>query len=424
MLISRFFKSAIRSLLFVFLGAIVATSSVYSKTINVLVVSSPSASGLKAVAKTFTEKTGIRVKFTEVPYTQVVQTLLLAKRAGSTGFDVSQYDSGFLAELMAGEVLAPLDELIASSPSYKYDDFSTKVKEYTTYKGVTYGLNLSTEPYVLWYRTDLFKELGLNPPSNMKEYIENAKALKAAGYYGSDSGYGPGIGGYYWLQHMKQSGVDFLNLDTCKFNVTNHAFVSATEEFLSLIPYTPSTAVNGGGNEMTSAFIQENVGQEVNASGYFSMMNDPKRSKVVGKFKAALVPGNKWYEGGKTTLVGWLIGVMDDAKNPKEGWAFMMHALDINGVGALVAAGAPPPGRISFGKDPTFLKEHPYWPVLLEAAAMGEPYPYIPEFPAIQTIMAQTLNGLATSESPDVVKVLAKMEVKLDRTMRGNASCP
>jgi sorbitol/mannitol transport system substrate-binding protein len=388
-----------------------------SGSINVLVVSSPSATGLQAVAESFTADTGVEVNFVEVPYTDVTSTVLLAARAGSSEFDVIQYDSGFLVELVAGGALLGLDELIAASPEYDIADFPQKVQDYTKYNGVSYGLNLSTEPYVLWYRTDLFAELGLNPPATIEEYISNAEALDAAGYFGSDSGYGPDIGGYYWLQHLKQAGVEFLDTATCEFHTTDPEFVAATEQYLSLIPYTPPSAVNGGGNEMTAAFVQDEVGQEVNATGYYSIMADPEQSNLSDNFAAALAPG----EG--TSLFGWLIGLSADTQNQDAAWAFLMHALDKEGVWAMVDAGAPPPGRISFGEDAEFMASAPYWPILIDAAAIGEGPPGVPEFPEIQTIMSQTISAMAAAGDPDVAAMLADMQDKLEDALEGSVAC-
>jgi ABC-type glycerol-3-phosphate transport system substrate-binding protein len=394
-----------------------ATAPALSGSITVLITSSPSATGLQSVAGSFTEETGVDVEFVEVPYTDVTSTVLLAARTGSSEFDVIQYDSGFQAELVAGEALAPLDDLITSSPEYDIADFPEKVQEYAKYQGVSYGLNLSTEPYVLWYRTDLFEELGLAPPATIEEYIANAQALSEAGYFGADSGYGADIGGYYWLQHILQRGVEFFDEESCSFNVSSDEFVSATEEYLSLIPYVPPSAVNGGGNEMTAVFTQEDVGQMVNATGYYSIMADPEQSNLTDNFAAAVAPGEA------TSLFGWLIGLSADSENPEAGWAFLMHALGRDGVDDLIAAGAPPPGRISFGEDPVFVAETPYWPVLLEAAAIGQGPPKVPEFPEIQTILAATLSEMAAQDDPDVASTMADMEGQLVDAVSGSVVC-
>ena len=78
----------------------------------------------------------------------------MASKKASNAFDVIQFDSPMLASLAAGGALADIGQGHDPSSSYGYSDFPTPVQDYAKFQGKTYAVPLSTEPYVLWYRTD------------------------------------------------------------------------------------------------------------------------------------------------------------------------------------------------------------------------------------------------------------------------------
>lgn len=363
-------------------------------SITVAVSSSPSATALKAIAKEYTKKSGVAVKFVDLPYNELATKTLLAARKPKQGYDVVQFDSPMLAPLVSGGALADIGAQVGSSKAYALDDFPEQVQEYAKYRGKTYGLPLSTEPYVLWYNTKLFEKNKLEPPTNWAEYVANARKLKAAGAYGSDSGFGSQIGGYYWLESLYLSGGRLLKPGTCTPDLDSDVAREATETYLSLKKHTPATAVNGGGNEMTTAFVQGDVGQMVNATGYYSIMADPKQSKLDGDFDAALPPGVD--DGGRTLLFGWLIGVGKNAQAPDEAWDFLEFALGKDSASRLIEEGAPPPARQSLLDDPAAKKELPYLPTLVEASKKGEHLPYLKQMPEIITALSAELSKAAT----------------------------
>jgi multiple sugar transport system substrate-binding protein len=365
--------------------------------ITVAVSSSPSATALRKMAPGFEKKTGVKVKFVELPYQQIAAKVLLATRQGSGGYDVIQFDSPMLAPLAAGGALADIGQQVTTSKTYDNSDFPEQVQDYAKYKDTTYAVPLSTEPYVLWYRTDLFKQLGLSAPDTWDQYSANAKKLHAAGHGGSDSGFGSDIGAYYWLEAIYAHGGQLLKPGSCTPALDSPEAKAATEQYLAMLPYTPATAVNGGGNEMTTAFVQGDAGQEINATGYYSIMADPKQSKVVGKFEAAVPPGTDASDR-HTLLFGWLIGLGAKSKAQKTGWQFLEYALGKENTAQLVSYGAPPPARRSLKSDPNVSKQLPYLPVLLEAAEVGQHLPYIPQMPEIITALSADLSKAATGE--------------------------
>lgn len=98
---------------------------------------------------------------TETPYGEAHQKLLLSVQLGQGQYDLAQFDNTFLAPYGAAGTMMPLDDYIAGSAAYDTSDFSEGSQAYGMHDGQTLGLVLSTEPMILWYRTDIFEELGL-----------------------------------------------------------------------------------------------------------------------------------------------------------------------------------------------------------------------------------------------------------------------
>lgn len=368
-------------------------------TITVAVSSSPSATALRALGAEFTTQTGITVEFIDLPNADITAKLLLASKQGSGGYDIMQFDSPSLAPLVAGGALADLTERV-KSPAYDINDFAAQVQEYAQINGKTFSLPLSSEPYILWYRTDKFSAAGLKPPTTWDEYFSNAQKLTADGHYGNDQGYSPEFGAYYWLEDVYLYGGQLFDPATCTPALDSPQAQAATKMYASLVPLTPASAINGGGNEMTTAFIQGDASQEINATGYYSIMNDPKQSKVVGNFAAAMPPLAT--ADAKTLLFGWLIGMSANSQNQDAAWQFLEYALGKANKAHLISLGAPPPARLSLLDDPAASSQLPYLPILIEGSKNGVHLPYIPQMPQIISELSAELNKLGTNqETPD-----------------------
>jgi multiple sugar transport system substrate-binding protein len=374
-------------------GDIYTGSIPANTTITVEVTSSPSDTALRALAPQFTAATGIKVNFVEVPYTDVATKILLASKEGTSQFDVVQFDSPMMAPLAAGHALANLGPPANASAAYDAADFSPQVQNYAKYNGVSYSLPLSTEPYILWYNTALFKKLHLQVPTTWAQYLANAKICHAAGYYGSDFGYGSAIGAAHWLQVLYSYGGEMWNSSYVP-QFTSAQSVAATKMAMSLVPYTPKTAINGDGDEADTAFNQGNVCQEVNATGYYSIMASPKSSKVYNDIGHALPPQANGAHA--TLLFGWLIGITRNSAHPAAAWKYLEWNLGRANAANYVSQGAPPPARISSLGNPAIVKNLPYLPTQVAASKIAVQLPYIPEMNQIYTVLSNNLNNMAT----------------------------
>jgi len=105
--------------------------------------------------------------------------ILLAAGADAGIFEI---EAAFSRDWAEAGYLMPLDDIFEDIGGV--DEYVPG--SYYELNGTVYALPYATSVYGLWYRTDLFEEAGLEPPTNYDELLAVAKALTdpAKGIYG------------------------------------------------------------------------------------------------------------------------------------------------------------------------------------------------------------------------------------------------
>jgi multiple sugar transport system substrate-binding protein len=367
--------------------------------LTMLVTASPSATGLRELATTYTNETGITINFVEVPTAQLPTKIILAKQSGQATFDLAQVDGFTLPQVVQAGALLPLDDLLQKDDAYDYADFPAGLQNYAKQDGTSYGLPLSTEPVVQMYRTDHFDELGLEPATTWDEALSNATVLQDAGYYGWATAYGPAVSAHYFNQMLYSSGGRLLDHETYEPLLDTDHSKQIMEQFLSLAEYAPAGSTTAASADMINAFTQLDVGQLTAASGWYGVVSDPSQSNVADTFTVTDMPMTT---GGPydsvNVLNGWLVGVSSVSPHQQAAWDFAAWALGKDNVRAFIDAGAPPAARSSTTSSEEYISRLPYLPVVGEAVATGTPIPRIPEMAQIITLLSQNISAMATGQ--------------------------
>lgn len=110
--------------------------------------------------------------------------------------DVAEFGNTDLASYVAAGGMADLDEMLEQWPAA--DDLSESVLETARVDGQTYGVPWFTGVRALYYRTDVFEELSLEPPRTLGELTETARKIHAE----RPDMYGISAGGKYTYAMM------------------------------------------------------------------------------------------------------------------------------------------------------------------------------------------------------------------------------
>jgi multiple sugar transport system substrate-binding protein len=131
-----------------------------------------------AIANEFMQRNpDIRIEVQKMPMTAAHEKLLTAY-AGEALPDVCQVGNTWLAEFDALEALEPLDSFISES-SFPVTDYFPAILDSNRLEGRLVGIPWYVDTRLLFYRTDMLKEVGLDaPPTSWDEWRETLAAIK------------------------------------------------------------------------------------------------------------------------------------------------------------------------------------------------------------------------------------------------------
>ena len=364
-------------------------------TINLFLIPSPSASALEKSIPAFEKATGIQVKFTETDYGTAHQKALLSIQSKQHAFDVVQYDNTFLAPFANANALAPLGSYVKNSAEYDINDFSPSLQTYGTYKGTDYGLMLSTEPFLTWYRTDIYNKLGIQPPKTWDDFKAASEKIKASSLAaGNIMGYGPNTD-WWWMELVWSWGGQLYDKNFVPTVNTPQA-VAATEYYKSLLASAPKGALSATGDDVTSIFVSKPVGEMIQYAGYASGVFDPKTSSYSTMIGTAAVPTGV---ANATELAGWNIGIAADSLQKDKAWKFLEFALGKSQAKTFLSYGAAAIGRISITSDATLVAKNPYLKLLtLSSGTTVYPYPHLVTWPEFDKACADALANIVAGK--------------------------
>lgn len=117
---------------------------------------------------------------------QLTQQLALDFSTGA-GPDISGFDGFLIPSFAEGGLLTSLDDLIGE-PALTWegwDHISPGIRSILSYQGETYGIGLGTDVRMIFVRSDLFAQAGLDAatwnPTSWDDVLAAARALKEAG---------------------------------------------------------------------------------------------------------------------------------------------------------------------------------------------------------------------------------------------------
>ena len=199
---------------------------------------------------------GIRIEAERVAWDAYYQNLMTSIAAGDPP-DVAQVKLWWQPQLVEMNALEPLDSYIANWPAR--NDIYPRIWELTRYTdGHQYVMPLQMVILYMYYRVDMFEELGLTIPQTREEFLATAKALtRDTNGDGEIDVYGFGIrgarGGHdWWGTFVLSSGAEFFKANG-QTGLTSQAAISANQWFIDLFQthqVSPPTTPNDGFREI------------------------------------------------------------------------------------------------------------------------------------------------------------------------------
>jgi len=353
------------------LGMLAAAGAVGAQAqpkITMLINQSPWFDGFKKVVERYEKDTGNRIELDVTPFGGMLEKTRNSLRASAGTYDLLALNAMWMNEVYGGGFLQALDDI---EPGYRLPanvlDFDQSVywndaKKSFDPSGRLLGVPVNGNVQVLYFRRDLYKEKGLKEPTTWAELEANAKALHnpAAGLYGFGIRGDRGSATYdvspFIYSHGGRIFKDERNGDYT-VALSSAASLKGLETYLRLArDYGPPSAWAMSQDKLIQLMATGKVAHAVAVIAVWGALDDPKKSAVVGKFDAALMPRGE--PGRHASAAGhWVAGIARNvsAERKRAAMAFLKWFVRQDVQVAYVQAGAVPVisglGEAQFGKD-------------------------------------------------------------------------
>jgi len=375
-----------------------------------------------ALAKQFTKDTGIKVKVVPHPAASDASYSQLARvfSSKSSSFDVAMIDvvwPGAFAPYLVD--LKP--KLGAASKQH-----AQGIVQNDTVDGKLVAMPWFGDFGILYYRTDLLKKYGYkSPPKTWTQLFAMAKKIQdgeqAAGnssFYGfvfqGNSYEGLTCDALEWYESSGAGGF----IDNGKVTINNPRGARILDQFRAQIgKVTPRDVTTYQEGEAHTAFVEGNAAFMRNWPYAYSIGQDPKSSKIVGKFSVTVLPhtGSNPSVG---TVGGWQLAVNKYSKHVDASIEFVryMTSAAVEKFNAITNSNVPTIPAVA--RDRAVVKANPYLkPEIANVKRVTRPARdlkthYNEGSKAIYQGINQILNGKPASS------VLPSIQSKLERILR------
>jgi multiple sugar transport system substrate-binding protein len=370
-------------------------------------------------AKQFTPKTGITVNWVDVPHADMHQKVLTEAASGAGAIDIFNADQPWVAEFAAAGYLAPLDKYLTAAD--RADILKTAL-DTVTYNGKVYALPYLVHDNVLYYRTDLFQSAGITSlPTTWDEYIADAQKLTTGDVFGTIvEGKQSGAASAKFLDIVFQAGGSVF--DSQGKPAMNQAWIDAFNFYLDLIykyKVVPPGSPTFDNADTHNLLIQGKLAMAPGWPYMYSMVKDPKISKVVGLIKVGEQPGKVKQTAA---VFSWGFGINAASKAQDAAAAFLKFATSTDSIFTLATTFVNPALRRSVlerMKNDTSLSasDKEVIAAMTKDVDDGRTIPMIPQWPRIDERIQVALSAV-TSRQVTPEQAAAQLESDIQGIMK------
>ena len=287
--------------LFLLVG-LLAPLSAAQDSLTILVHQAPWLPGFEAVVDAYEEQTGNTIELNITPYPGLLQKVLNATTAATSEFDIVEIDEVWTGQIYSGGLVTPIADI---KPDFVFDD---EMIEYgavsrwdaeannATLDGALYAVPLLGNIQLLFYRTDLLEEAGLEVPTTWDELIEVATALNNPPSVFGHAERTSGRIDFDYQSVLRSYGGEIVSFDpatqTWSVDIDSDEAVTALEKWLELArAASPPNYANLGQAELISLMQSGQLAMMINVAAAAGGLVDPDASIVTDSIAAAPNPG-------------------------------------------------------------------------------------------------------------------------------------
>ena len=267
-------------------------------TIKAMVYPYPPTEAIRNQLPLYLQEAGVKVEWEEIPYDQLLSKQMAELIGRSDRYDIFVTSNKFVAALGGTGQLAPIDDMVAKAgKELNWNDFLGPQKTMFTYKGKQYGIPISSNTQLCAYRADIFEREGIKVPPLGTSFTRDEWLKVVRQLDGKDGMRGTSmltqpmqVPSENWMHVvMSAGGRMFDEKLNPTFNTQLH--LEAAEWLLELMKYCPKDVLRYTNVETNEAMQRGEVAtQTMQWVSRIAMVEDPQKSKVVGKVRWTTLP--------------------------------------------------------------------------------------------------------------------------------------
>ena len=309
-------------------------------TVRVLMEGVPDTDIVKGLLAKFNEKyPKIDVQIEPIAYDQIRDKIVASFQATDPTYDMAIIDNPWMGDFAKAGFLKPLDDLIADTANYDYNDFSAPLRAIGEVDGKTYGIPFYNYGLGLIYRTDLLSAAGIAEPTTLDALASAAKRLNSAARAGIAMQPQRGYKAFEeWGNYLFAAGGSIYGSDGLVHLNTPEAKKALNTYIAMYKSSAPKNSLNWAFDEALRSVSSDKSAMMVSYNWMLPTLNkkDGPAGALAGKFKLATMPG------GKQVLGSWDWAIPANSKVSDAAWAFISWITSKEGEAARVSAGGAP----------------------------------------------------------------------------------
>ena len=378
------------------LGALSATASkapaqTRGVTLRALVYPYPVTKAIREMLPEYEKQTGVKVEWDEAPFAEALSKQMAELVANTDRYDFFTVSNMWLgAEAGTGQLLALDDSIAKAGAALDWQDFMRKQRQMFSFKGRSYGIPLSSNIMMTAYRKDVFEQEGVKVPPlgtsyTHDEWLGIVKRLnKGKQQRGTTFLVNPlAAAMQVWSNVLVSAGGRYFDEKLNPVFNSKEGLLAA-EYVRALMNHGPEDMLRYGNTEANEAMMRgEVMTQAPQWASRIPMVEDPQKSKVVGKVRWTTLPYAGWVSGRKVGLAcndGWAITIPKASKHQREAFDFATWCVEKEKQTKFVTETLVPPTRGSVFDKPELHQKFVWLPVMKVQLENSHDFPIIPEW--------------------------------------------
>jgi multiple sugar transport system substrate-binding protein len=279
-------------------------------SVTVLTFTGPQiAEPLQRRAPDFQRLTGAKIKVVTVPFSDLYDKILTDMAAKTNSYDAFVFDPQWMGDFVPPGYLEDIGSRVQADQALKWNDIAPFFRDFSaSYQGRTYTIPLDGDFQMVYYRSDLLKKDGLQPPATWDDYLSIAQRYNGKDLNGDGKAdYGSCIAKKraaqsYWMfwaiagSYLQTQGTGqgaFFDPETMKPLVSNQGFAAALDVYKKTTQYAPPGELNLDVGDTRGLFTSGRCALSIDWGDIGTLAIDPKTSTVQDKVGSVILPGSR-----------------------------------------------------------------------------------------------------------------------------------